>query len=126
MNKIQKRFLLFLIGCIGIRISFVFIAKNIDEKYLPLLGYLALIPALGFGYIYLSNARKTGGEVFGDKIWWNHLRPIHSILYFLFAYYAINRNINSWKFLSIDVFIGLVSFLSYHYISGNFTLLKTL
>ena len=27
------------------------------------------------------NLRKTGLEVFGDKIWWNNLRPIHGILY---------------------------------------------
>ena len=30
MNNIQKRFLLFLIGCIGVRSLFVVIAKNID------------------------------------------------------------------------------------------------
>ena len=34
MNTIQKRFLLFLIGCIGARSLFVIIAKNISLNYL--------------------------------------------------------------------------------------------
>jgi len=120
MNHIQKRFLLFLIGCIGTRLLFTYISKNIDTKYLPYLGYIALLPAIGFMYIYLTNSRQTGAEVFGEKIWWNNLRPIHALLYGLFAYNAINRNTFSWIFLLIDVIIGLFSFLFYHYSQGDF------
>ena len=110
MNHLQQRFLLFLIGCIGIRALFVIIAKYIDTKYLKYLGYLALLPAIGFIYIYVTGSRKTGGEVFGEKIWWNNLRPIHSILYFLFAYNAIVGNKQSWIYLLVDVSIGDVCF----------------
>ena len=120
MNQIQKRFLLFLIGCIGMRTLFVFIAKNTSVSYLPYLGYLALLPAVGFIYIYLTGSRKTGQEVFGEKIWWNDLRPLHSLLYFLFAYNAIQRNKNSWVYLLIDVIIGIFSFLIFHYFNGDF------
>ena len=121
MNTIQKRFLLFLIGCIGTRTLFVLLAKNAGTKYLPLLGYLALLPAIGFIYIYLTGSRKTGAEVFGEKIWWNDLRPIHSLLYFLFAYNAIKGNTDSWVYLLIDVVFGLLSFLIFHYINGDFS-----
>lgn len=120
MNNFQKRFLLFIFGCILVRTLFVIIAKNIDIKLLPYLGYLALIPSLGFFYIYLTNSRKTGAEVFGDKIWWNNLRPLHGILYGLFAYNAINRNPNSYIYLLIDVILGLTSFLIFHYYNGDF------
>ena len=119
MNQLQQRFLMFLIGCIGIRSLFVIIAKNINTKYLKYLGYLALVPALGFIYIYLTGSRKTGAEVFGDKIWWNSLRPIHSILYFMFAYNAIIGNKQAWIYLLVDVLIGLISFLINHYMNGN-------
>ena len=84
MNSMQKRFLLFLIGCIGVRTLFVIIAKNASTYYLQLLGYLALLPAIGFTYIYLTGSRKVGAETFGEKIWWNNLRPIHSLLYLVF------------------------------------------
>ena len=120
MNTIQKRFLLFLVLCIGLRSSFVYLAKNASANYLQIMGYVALLPAMGFAYIFLTNSRKTGGEVFGDKIWWNYLSPVHSLLYFLFAIFAINKSQHSWKFLLVDVLIGLISFLYNHYKMGNF------
>jgi hypothetical protein len=119
MNNIQKRFLLFLFGCIPSRLFLVYIAKNINISYLPLLGYLSLFPAIGFIYLFISGKRKTGPEVFGEKIWWNNLRPIHGILYLCFAYNAINKNIKAWYFLLYDVILGLFSFLIYHFYNGD-------
>jgi hypothetical protein len=121
MNTYTKRFLLFLIACIGIRSLFVYIASEINPAYLPYLGYLALLPAIGFISIYVTGSRTTGPEVFGERIWWNHLRPIHSALYFLFAYSAIRNDRNAWVWLLLDVLIGLLSFLIYHYQSGHFS-----
>ena len=121
MSDIQKRFLLFIFGCIGMRTLFVVIAKIIDIKFLPYLGYLALVMTAGFIYIYVTGSRKTGVEVFGDKIWWTDLRPVHAFMYGLFAYNAINKNPNAWIFLLIDVIIGLISFLIFHYINDDFS-----
>ena len=121
MNHLQKIFLFFLIGCIGVRLLFVIIAIYINIKYLKYLGYLALLPAIGFMYIYLTRSRNTGVGAFGEKIWWNDLRPIHSILYFLFAYNAIIGNKQSWIYLLADVFIALISFLIHHYVNGDFS-----
>ena len=124
MNTIQKRFLLFLLGCIPTRILFVYIAKTISNQYLPILGYLALIPAIGFTYLFMSGTRKTGPETFGDKIWWNSLRPVHAFLYFMFAYNAMHKVRSAWMYLLYDVIIGLISFLGFHYINNDFQKLK--
>jgi hypothetical protein len=121
MNELQKRFLLFLIGCIGTRTLLVYIAKNTSVDYLPILGYIALLPALGFTYIYITGSRETGVEVLGGKIWWNNLRPIHAIFYSLFAYNAIHKNKRSWIYLLYDVLFGLGSFLTHHYLAGSFS-----
>ena len=121
MNTIQKRFILFLFGCIGTRSLLVYLAKNVNKTYLKYMGYLSLLPAIGFFYLFLSGARKTGAEVFGDKIWWNDLRPVHGLMYFLFSYNAINGNQNAWMYLLVDVIIGLISFLSFHYYNNDFT-----
>lgn len=120
MNTIQKRFLLFLFGCIGTRTLFLFLAKNASKTYLRYMGYLAILPAIGFFYIFLTGSRKTGAEVFGNKIWWNNLRPIHGLLYFLFAYNAINGNNFAWIYLLVDVILGVISFLHFHYYNNDF------
>ena len=126
MTQLQKRIVLFLIGCIGVRSLFVVIAKTINTNYLKYLGYLALLPAIGFMYIFLTGSRDYGPETFGDKIWWNKLRPIHAILYLLFAYNAIIGNKHAWIYLLVDVLFGLISFLIYHYVKGDFKYLKDL
>ncbi len=82
---------------------------------------MALLPAIGFMYIYLTEIRNTCLGAFGGEIWWNHLRPVHSILYFLFAYNAIIGNKNAWIYLLADVLVGLISFLIYHYVNGDFS-----
>jgi hypothetical protein len=111
--KFTKVILLFSM-CIIVRIFLVILAKNINTKYLPILGYLALIPAFGFLYRYLSGTRKTG--ILGQPSWWNNLRPIHALLYLLFAIYAINKSDKSYILLLIDVIIGIMAFIIYHFI----------
>lgn len=74
------------------------------------MGLLALLPAFGFFYLYFSGTRQTGAEVFGAKIWWNNLRPIHGTLYALFAYNAIIGNPNAYLYLLVDVILGLLAF----------------
>lgn len=109
----KEVFLLFSI-CIIVRISLVLLSKYINPNYLPILGYIALIPAIGFFYTYLSGSRKTG--ILGQKTWWNNLRPIHALLYLIFAIYAINRSNKSYIFLLIDVILGITVFITYHFI----------
>ena len=120
MKIIQKRLILFLIGCIGTRALFAYLAKIANKYFLALMGYLAILPAIGFFYLFFTGSRKTGAEVFGDKIWWDNLRPIHGVLYLLFAYNAINGNPFAWVYLLIDVIFGLVSFLFFHYMNNDF------
>lgn len=120
MNNLQKRFLLFLFGCIPVRLALVYLAKNISVNYLPMLGYITLLPAIGFVYLFLSGSRQIGSETFGEKIWWNSIRPIHATFYFIFSYYAINKIKSGWIYLLYDVFFGLISFLIFHYINGDF------
>jgi len=115
MLSFNTRLILFLFGCIGSRSLFAYVAKTINVKYLPYLGYVALIPAIGMLYIYITGSRDYGAEA-GGKIWWNCLRPVHSLLYFLFAYNAITENKeDAWKFLALDVVIGLIAFIGHHF-----------
>jgi len=96
----------------GTRLGLVYIAYNFPQ-FLKTLGLLALIPASGIMYIYFKGSRKTGPETFGDPIWWNDLRPIHGLLWFTFAYMAINGMKNAWMVLLVDVIIGFLAYLNH-------------
>ena len=125
MDKLQSktlktRFLLFLIGCIGSRLAFTIISAYSTGIFLKLLGLLALGPVIGWLYIIFIGNRDTGLEVFGDKIWWKDLRPIHTFLWAIFSYMAINGNRKAWIVLLIDTLFGLSAFLVYHLRQGNF------
>ena len=120
-SNLQKRFLLFLCGCIPVRLFLVYIAKTINVNYLPILGYIAVIISCGFMYIFLTGSRKSGIETFGAPIWWNNLRPLHALFYAMFAYNAIHKNPCGWIYLFADVILGLASFLFFH-INNNLKL----
>lgn len=111
MDNQTKRLYLFLIGCIGVRVILAYLAKIAPLSYLKIMGFIAILPALGFMYFFISGTRKTGPEVFGDKIWWNHLRPIHALLYILFSYNAIMGYRIAWKYLAFDVLLGFNAFI---------------
>ena len=113
----KKLFLLFIFVCMGIRLSMAYLAKRISGKYLQLMGYIMTVPSFGFAYIYVTGSRNKGR--FDQKAWWNDLRPIHSVLYGLFAWNAINKRSYSWIFLFADAIFGLISFLTHYYSNGK-------
>lgn len=116
MNPLHQRWLMFLIGCIGSRAAFAAWAKSASPSVLPYLGAVALLPAIGFWYLYLTGQRKTGPEVLGGRIWWNNLRPLHGTLYAVFAVLALFGVEQAWMILAIDVLFGFSAFAYHHWI----------
>ncbi len=109
-----KRILLFLTGCLGTRLALVYYARIATPVMLEILGALALLPAIGFFYIYATGSRKTGPEVFGDRIWWNGLRPFHGLMYALFSVMALFHYPQAWIVLLVDVLVGAAAFMDHH------------
>ena len=109
-----ERYALFLIGCIGTRAALTWLAYAAPPSLLPYIGAVAAIIAIGFFTIYLFDLRKTGAEVFGERIWWNSLRPVHGALYAAFAVLAFQQSKNAWMFLAADTLLGLLVFLNHH------------
>jgi len=101
--------------CMFARLLLAYVAKIANQKWLSRMGYLAILPAIGFMYLFLSGTRNKTGA-FGEKIWWNYLRPVHSLLYGLFAYFAILGNRKAWIFLLTDALVGLSGFITHHYL----------
>lgn len=106
--------LLFLFGCIPVRILLILLVRFIPPKYLPYISWIFLIISIGFLFSY--NRRMKGVETNQKPIWWNNIRPIHSCLYLLTFIYTLYKKPYSWIPLTIDVCLGFISFII-HYIS---------
>jgi hypothetical protein len=105
---------LFYLGCIPTRLVFAYLGymvnHNQTSKEIRNL-FLSTTLAIGIGFlmIYMMGWRKTGLEVGGGKIWWNSLRPIHSLNYLLFTLGSLMGWENAWWILLLDVVIGIVA-----------------
>lgn len=107
-SNLNKRILLFLGLCIPSRALITYIAYKYLEFSSSFLIYIAYIISFAFITIYTFDLRKTGIETFNEPIWWNNLRPVHALLWFIFAI------TNLWYILAIDTSIGIVAFIIYH------------
>jgi len=116
MNDLQKRWAMFLGLCIPARFLLAYIASKLSPKHLKIMGIILTIPIVGWVFIYLTKSRQTGGETLGAPIWWDHLRPIHAALYFIFVLMALRGEKKAYIPLVIDPVIGLLAFLHQHFI----------
>ena len=114
-----SRKLTFLFGCIGTRILLAYLVKKANKEHLKYIGYIALLPALGFIMLYLGNYRNNATEA-GGHTWWNSLRPIHGVMYLLFAIYAIKSSENAWKILAVDAGLGVAFWFMKYYLQYQF------
>ena len=108
--SIENKKLLFLFGCIPIRIILSLIPLYIDISYLPYYGIILLIITIVFLYEYFNNLRLDATEAQGVT-WWKDYRLIHGLLYLCAAIYALLKKRLAWIPLTIDVVLGLVLFM---------------
>lgn len=114
MKKDSKVYL-FLFGCIGVRTLLAMLAYKINVKYLPYLGMFAVFVAFGLLFHFIFGTRKTGQESSAEnnRIWWNNYRPLHALMYLLFAYLAFQKDHRAYVFLVTDVLLALVLYSLY-------------
>jgi len=100
---------LFLLGCIPVRASLAWYAKKYPSNKL---GYVLLVIAIGFMYLYFNNLRLDAREASGGVTWWAPYRIIHGLLYLTAAIYMFKDPKQSWIPLTIDVILGFVLFMT--------------
>ena len=110
MNK-NKRIILFLCCCIPLRLSLVYLAKK--EVYINVMGVVALLISIGFMYQFIVHPHKTGA--FGGDSWWNGTRPVHALLYLIFAIMTFINPKYAYVVLLVDILLGTGFFIN-HYI----------
>jgi hypothetical protein len=103
----------FLIGCLGTRLLLVLVAASVNTEHLKWLGRFAILPAIGFALIYIFGLRKSGMEA--EVIWWDNIRPVHALLYGIFAFMATHGHPLAWVVLLLDWFVGLLAWSMHYY-----------
>lgn len=113
-DDMRARYALFLVGCMGTRFGAAELVRRSPTKYFAVYGMMALVLAFAFAAIYVGKLRTTGPETFGQPIWWDHMRPLHALMFGVFAYMSFTENRDNWKVLAADATLGLVAFTSFH------------
>jgi hypothetical protein len=104
------RKLLFIGVCIPVRLTMIYITNTyINTKYKPLIKFIYLVLALLFMYRFVHFTTKERGG-FGNKVWWNNLRMVHSVMYVAFI---VTDDI---RVLLLNVILGVLGFLNNYFI----------
>lgn len=101
----DKNTIKYLVGCIGSRGVVIYISKTTTPDDLSYVGLIYIGISIQFCYKFFIDPADDN-PVF--------LRPIHTLLYLAFAFYAIRGySDDAWKILLIDLIFG-VSVYSIH------------
>lgn len=110
-----QRDAVFIFGCLGTRALLAYLAyKNrMNKNVSNILSIFTLIVGVSFAYLYITDSRRDADEA-GGKVWWTGMRPIHALLYLLFAYSVlIGKSENAYVYLIADVVIAALAFAIY-------------
>lgn len=104
--------LLFIFGCIPVRLLLAYLPQIIPMNYLPLLGLLISFMAIGMLFLFFTNSRLNAMEA-GGKTWWKNYRLLHGMLLLTAAFYLFRKQRIASIPLFLDVAIGTILFLDY-------------
>ena len=101
------RDLLFYTACVSVRVAIAFLVR-IAPRILTSL--FLLLVSIGFVVRFLTHDSSAKKGAFGGSVWWNGLRPFHSLIYLLSSVLVLaeRQNVASWLLLG-DVTVGLVA-----------------
>jgi len=92
--------------CIFTRLLLTYsVYKNYNNKFRYFLILFYLIAGSGLLYQFIKNDRVIGA--FGEKVWWQNYRIVHTIIFFIVCYLLYIKNKNAWKLLLLDTLISL-------------------
>lgn len=80
--------MLFFGGCLPVRLGFAYAASVANPVQLQTMGIAAAVVSFLLLLTWISSfslTRKPNRGFFGGPIWWNYTRPVHALMYMLFA-----------------------------------------
>lgn len=113
MDIIYRRFIYYLVGCMGARSALTYLVK---QRIFSQIGIIPLVMGMGFLYIYFYGSQSADEQLkwANAKVWWNDYRVVHGIIYSTAGLLSLYNHPCAWMLLAVDTFLGLVLFLHYH------------
>ena len=92
--------------CVLVRLILAYlVSKNYNNKYRYFLILFYLVTGSGLLIQYIKYVRVIGA--FGEIVWWQNYRIIHTILFYIVSYLLYKKNSNTWKLLLLDTLISI-------------------
>lgn len=110
----DKTILYFIFLCFPARILLALSAKIILPKYLPIMAIFTTVISISF-FINFIKYKNNDKGFFGNYVWWNNYRLVHSFNYAIFSIQAFLNYNKAWLVLLIDAIIGLIFFINKYY-----------
>ena len=97
--------------CIIMRLLLVYGATRLEDHSgdVAAAGRAAALVSVGFLVAFATRRSAFESSQPGGRVWWNHLRPLHALLYGAFAWGALVRGESWWGILALDVLIGVIA-----------------
>ena len=96
--------------CICIRLSFAYLTYVLYNKSIRYtLITLFFIISIGELYQYIMKTRTIGA--FNNRVWWDSLRPIHTLLFFCTSLSLFYKYKYSYLILLLDTIISVLGYI---------------
>ena len=110
----RKRAAIFYLGCIPIRSLTVAVAVMFPE-YAWVVGVMYVVFAVGLAWRLINHKASDRGG-FGGSVWWNSMRPVHIVLWLLFAVLVARKDERAWIPLVLDITLSLVGTTDHYFV----------
>ena len=103
----------FWLGCVSARLALALAVGVVPLTWLPLVGVVSLFGVAGLLYRFFTyNEQQVGA--FHQPVTWNGARPVHALLWFVFAILALSESPSARIIPYLDLVVGIVVYILIH------------
>jgi hypothetical protein len=96
--------------CVPVRVLLAIAVCFLPTRFLPYAGALALFGVAGLLYRFFTYTDSQLGA-FNQRVTWNSVRPLHAMIWALFAVLAVSKNTRAKWIPFVDVAVGVAFYL---------------
>ena len=92
--------------CFAVRLALVLAASQLSPRWRRPAAVVAAAVSASFFYQYQRRLVAFESTADGKRVWWDDVRPVHGLLWALYAALAWHRKRGAWAVLAADLLFG--------------------